>query len=151
MWPFSKKITPTPQVDLDGTDLKVRLRETYHSIPNGSGHPMKEDELKRTLDTWMNKLPDAFRDALRDNDGAGRSEVWIFEDAFGMSTRKFQYASGVFAASLKRCLGLNAKVFVSSAGATRSITLKTKELKKFFEAPDADEDQKMLHQLGIYR
>lgn len=150
MWPFSKKTIDVPQIDLDGTELKNKLRETYHSAP-APGYPMAEDELKRILDMWMRKLPDAFRDALRANDGVGRSEVWIFEDNYGMSTRKFQYASSVFAASLKRCLGLNAKVFVSSAGATKSITLKTKELKKFFETPEADEDEKILHQMGIYR
>lgn len=153
MWPFSQKKIDAPQIDIDGSKLKEHLRETYQEargIP--SLPPLDEDQVKAYFSKWMKQLPDDFRRALLDNDGKGRAEVWIFEESMiysgGLSNKQFLYAANLFASSLKRCLGLNAKVNV--AGATRSIELKTKELKKFFETPDI-EIEKQLHQMGPYR
>lgn len=149
MW-FGKKKN-VPQIDIDGTQLKEQLRETYHGTVGSAELPlMSEKQLKDYFQKWMREIPDAFKKAILDNDGKGRSEVWIFESTYstGLPTKHFQYAADLFAASLKRCLGLSAKVNVH--GSTRSITLNAKELKKFFETPDV-EAEKQLHQMGIYR
>jgi len=151
MWFGKKKKVDAPQIDIDGAKLKHELRETYHETVGKSAlPPMDEKELKRYFDKWMMEIPGAFKKAILGDNGKGRSEVWLFESTSGYSDltdQKFRYAANLFAASLKRCLGLSAKV---ETGNPKTITLNTKELRKFFETPDPEEE-KQLHQMGIYR